>query len=343
MKKIITAMAFAIAGATAASAQAQADEIVKLQMDTRLDYQRDYLDGTTVKDNTGFEGKFLNIRLDGNINDQISYSWRQRLNKKHSDGSFFDATDWIYLNYKYDDRWSFSAGKEVVKIGSWEYDRAPIDIYAGSVFWNNIPCYQIGGSATYKLTASDALSIQFCQSPFFTETNRDLYSYNLYWQGSHGILSTIWSANLIEYQAGHYISYLSLGNRFNMGNTTLEFDIMNRASSHQGYFFKDCSLMGELSFRPSQKVTLHAKGTYDVNHSGNNADFCVLDGTELTMAGGGIEYYPLRSDSQALRIHASCYYSWGKNANPANSMQDKSLLMSVGIKWNMNLLSLKRN
>lgn len=118
------------------------DEIIRLDVDARLDYQRDWNDGHTVSDNTGFEGKYLVIRVDGNITGNLSYSWRQRLNKNHNDGSFFDATDWVYLNYDIN-RWSLSAGKQVVAIGGWEYDRAPIDLYGCSVFWNNIPCYQI--------------------------------------------------------------------------------------------------------------------------------------------------------------------------------------------------------
>ena len=73
--------------------KAQGEQIVNLQLETRLDYQREYLDGDAVKANSGFKGKYLNVILNGNINDHWSYSYRQRLNKAHSDQSFFDATD----------------------------------------------------------------------------------------------------------------------------------------------------------------------------------------------------------------------------------------------------------
>lgn len=319
-------------------------ELANLEIDARIDYQLDRLDGKTIDSNTGFEGKYLVIKLDGNITDNLSYSWRQRLNKNHSDGSFFDATDWVYLNYRIDPLWSVAGGKQVVAIGGWEYDRAPIDLYGCSVFWNNIPCYQLGASGSLDLGPSDRLTLQLCQSPFFTSSDRNLYAYNLLWSGTHGIFSALWSANMIEYRSGHYISYLSLGNRFTVGKVALELDLMNRATSGQRFLFDDCSVMGELSYRPTPKWNLAAKMTYDVNRSRRAADLCVLPGTELTMAGACLEFYPLAGSASrhSLRFHANCYYSWGRNANEADVMQDKTLLVDVGVKWNMNLFSIKR-
>ncbi len=325
----------------AAFAQSNDDKIMTLRLETRLDYQRNQLDGKTIKDNTGFEGKFLNIRLDGNITDNLSYSWRQRLNKEHSDRSFFDATDWVYLNYDYNS-WSFAGGKQIVAIGGWEYDRPPIDLYTCSVFWNNIPCYQIGGSVAYHVTGNDKVLAQLCESPFFTRDNRDMYAYNLLWQGNHGWFQSIYSTNMIEYRPGHYINYIALGNKFNVGKASLELDFMNRASSHQTFLLKDCSIMGELSYKPTDRWKVHAKMTYDVNRTNSLADLCVLPSTEMKLAGGGVEFYPLVNHSSTLRFHANFYYSWGKNANAADVMQNKSSIVDFGVKWEMNLLSIAR-
>ena len=96
MKKLICTLVIALAFL---GVKAQNDQIVNLQVETRIDYQREYLDGDAVKSNSGFKGKYLNVILNGNINDHWSYSYRQRLNKGHADQSFFDATDWIHLTY----------------------------------------------------------------------------------------------------------------------------------------------------------------------------------------------------------------------------------------------------
>ena len=315
--------------------------LMTLRGEVRLDYQRDMQDGHTVDGNSGFEGKYVNFRVDGRLAEGLTYSWRQRLNKHHEDASFFDATDWIYLDYRYG-AWSFSAGKQVVAIGGWEYDRAPIDLYGCSVFWNNIPCYEVGGSVAWHPTGRDKLMLQVCESPFFTPDNRNMYSYNLFWQGSHGVFSALYSANMVEYLPGKYISYIALGNKLSLGQWGLELDLMNRAASHQTYLLKDVSVMGELSWRPTSRWTVFGKATYDVNHSGTGADYCVMDGTELTMAGAGCEFFPLLTDRQALRLHLNCFYSWGRNANSANVMQNKTMLIDLGVKWNMDFLRLAR-
>lgn len=317
------------------------NEILRLDVEARVDFQWNARDGHTDDSDTGFQGKYLVMRVDGMIVPGLTYSWRQRFNKMHSDASFFDATDWVYLNYEID-RWGFQAGKEVVAIGGFEYDRAPIDLYSCSVFWNNIPCYALGVSAGYGITSSDRLSFQVTQSPFFTKENRNMYGYNLMWNGHHGFYDALWSLNLNEYAKGKYISYIALGNKFTYDKVSLELDLMNRASSHQTFFFKDCSLMAELAYSPNARWKIHGKYTYDVNHAGTDADLVVAEGTELSMAGAGVEFFPLMNKRHRLRLHANCYYSWGKNGNPGNPMQNKTLFVSAGLTWDMNLLNIKR-
>lgn len=338
MKKAIFALLLCTATASAAD---NGEKLLSLRAEARFDYQRDWNDWHTVSDNTGFTGKYLNLRADGTLTHGLTYSWRQRFNKPHSDSSFFDATDWLYLNYSFGD-WSIAGGKQVVAIGGWEYDRAPIDLYSCSVFWNNIPCYAIGGSLSYSLTGNDRLTVQMCESPFFTKENRDMYGYNLMWTGSHGCYQSLWSVNLLEYTPGHYINYIALGNRFTAGKWRVDIDLMNRSASHQTFLLKDCSVMGEIAYCPGSRWQLHGKVTYDINHSGTDADLCVLNGTELTMAGAGLEYYPILEKKHSLRLHANMYYSWGKNANSDNVMQNRTAIFDLGVKWSMDLLSFTR-
>ncbi len=342
MKRYLAILAVSAFMMPSYAEEAMTDEkILNLRVEARLDWMGDWLDGNTIKDKTGFAGKYLNLRLDGNITSNLSYSWRQRFNKPHKDATYFDATDWIYLNYKLD-RWSFAGGKQVVAIGGWEYDRAPIDLYGCSVFWNNIPCYEIGGSVGFSVTSNDKLSLQFCQSPFHTTADKNMYAYNLMWNGSHGCFTSIYSANLIEYLPGRYINYLALGNKFNFDKVSIEADVMNRASSHQTFFFKDMSVMAEVQYKPDGKWNIFGKYTYDVNKSGTAADFTVLNGTELNMVGAGVEFMPFVNARHVLRFHASGFYSWGRNANDADMMQNKTFTANVGVTWYMNLLSLKR-
>ena len=321
---------------------AQQESLLNLGLETRADYQREYIDGDAIKDNCGFKGKYLNIRADGRISDKLTYSYRQRLNKAHKDASFFDATDWLYLKYQMNENWAVSAGKQVVAIGGYEYDRAPIDLYFCSEYWNNIPCYQFGVNLTYTFNeGKDQLLAQVCESPFRLP-GKDMYAYNLLWYGSHGWFNTIYSVNMIECMPGEFINYITLGNKFNVGDFSLEFDIMNRAVRNQTFLMKDISLMGELSYSPSQKWNIFAKATYDVSNTDKAGDYCVMSGTEVTRVGAGVEYYPLDGGNKNVRLHAAFSHSFGKNGNPAGVLLDEQSYVTLGLKWKMNLLSFKK-
>ena len=336
MKKILLTLLW---GTCFFVVQAQ-EELLKLQAETRIDYQREYVDGRFIHSNSGFKGKYLNVIISGTIAKQFSYSYRQRLNKAHSDQSFFDATDWLYLTYRPDEHWGLSVGKQVVGIGGYEYDRAPIDLYFCSEYWNNIPCYQMGISADYTFNRKkDKVMFQLCQSPFRADAD-DMYSYNLMWYGSHGWFNTIYSVNMIEYQPDKYINYIALGHHLDFGKTALELDFMNRAANHQTYFFKNCSVMGELSYRPSESFNLFGKVTYDVNRTQVKADYCVHPGTELTHVGGGVEFYPLKNNKN-LRLHAFYSYAFGHNGNTEGAIPPEQNILNIGIKWKVDFLSLK--
>lgn len=312
-------------------------DYLRVYAEARADWQNVWNDGTVNDAVSGFKGQYLMLRFDGEIVPGLTYSWRQRLNKSQAD---FNGTDWVYLNWS-TGRWNLNAGKETVAIGGYEYDRNPIDLYGCSVFWNNIPCFKFGASVGYGITKRDRLTFQVSQSPFYTSEHNNLYGYNLMWNGSHGFYESIWSANMMEYLPGKYINYIALGNKFTYDKVWLEFDFMNRAAGHQRFLFKDASVMAELSYRPTGRWRIYGKYTYDINNTGTDADMVVLDGTRLNMIGGGVEFFPLSTDRQRLRIHADAYHSWGRNGNPANTMQDKTTYICAGLTWDMSLFNIK--
>lgn len=309
---------------------------IDVSLDTRLDFVEQWNDGDADHEASGFKGRYLNLMIKGDLGHGFSYNFRHRLNKTIEKSSFFDATDWIYVNYKPSDDYILSAGKQVVAIGGYEYDRAPINIYYASEFWNNIACYQFGASVT-RMFANDAFMIQACQSPFHQPGRNDMYAFNLQWNGNHGPWQTIWSVNALEWAPGRWINYISLGNRFEVDGLVAEIDLMNRASSHGAFWLRDFSLMADLAYQVSRRVKPFVKYTYDVNHR-NYADLCVKPGTEMNAVGCGVEYWPLLTNRSNLRLHADVFYSWGHN-NPEGVHLDKQLLVSVGLKWWVDIFS----
>jgi hypothetical protein len=335
----ITASAFLISIA----AIAQEASLLKLDVEARVDYMQEYQDHAKINDASGFKGRYLNIRMDGTLAENVSYSYRQRLNKPSKDATFFDATDWITLNYQ-SGNWTFSGGKQVVGIGGFEYDGAPIDLYFCSEYWNNIACYQYGASIAWDTDSrNDRLMFQFCESPFRRNVlnieNEEMFAYNVMWIGSHGIYSSLYSLNFIEYLPGRFINYLVLGNRFTSGDFRLDLDFMNRAVNLKD-FGKDFSVMCELKWFPISCLDIFAKATHDRNIAEEEGDWCVTPGTAVTRIGGGIEFYPIK-DSKALRLHLNCCYTYGKVAETA-VLQNKQTIIDAGLTWKMNMLNLKR-
>lgn len=321
------------------SIKAQNENIIKhLELQARGDYQREYIDGKAIRDNSGFKGKYFNFIISGEITEGLSYYYRQRLNRISSSSTFFDATDWLYLNYDATKNLTLSAGKQVVGIGGFEYERAPINIYFASEYWNNIPCYQWGVSATLHTNSQkDHFLLQVCQSPFRTYVlHNDIYAYNLMWTGQHNWFETLWSLNLQEFAEGKFINYITLGNALNFGKWRVELDLMNRAVDKQTFLFRDCSVMGEVRFKASDAVSVFAKATYDVNKSEKTGDYCVLPGTEVTRIGGGVEYFPLKNRN--LRLHADYCYTMGTQGNISGALRDKQSCINAGLTWNVNFI-----
>lgn len=341
MKRIVLMLASAV---VTISLSAQEAELFRLETEVRVDYMQEYQSGNKIDDASGFKGKYLNFRIDGRIAPGLTYSWRQRLNKPAANASFFDATDWATVNYNID-RWTLSAGRQVVGIGGFEYDKAPIDCYFNSEYWNNIACYQFGVSASYAVgTKGDNLMLQFCESPFrrnaLNVENKEMFAYNLMWTGTHDFFSSLYSFNMIEYLPGRFINYIVLGNKFTFSDFILELDIMNRTVSVEEPVGKDMSVMADLSWHPLERLSIFAKLTYDVNRSGEVGDLCVVPGTDIIRFGGGLEYYPLRS-TRNLRLHLNCCHTSGQAA-PTGILRPHQTIVDAGITWRMKLLDLKR-
>ncbi len=331
--------------AVSAIASAQEGELLTLRLETRFDYMQEYVKDAKINDNSGFKGRYLNIRMDGTIAEGVTYSYRQRLNKPQKDASFFDATDWLTLTYTRSN-WSVSTGKQVVGIGGFEYDGAPIDLYFCSEYWNNIPCYQIGASGAYTTSdMKDKFLIQICESPFRKNAlnvyNKEMFAYNAMWYGSHDIFSSIWSVNMIEYLPGKFINYIALGNKFTFGDFHIDLDIMNRAVSFREIAGKDMSVMAKFQWAPVQNLNIFAKVTHDFNNSEESGDWCVLPGTNITRAGGGLEYFPLKN-SRNLRLHLNCCHTWGTNSSPAGALQNRQTIIDGGVTWTLNMLEIRR-
>lgn len=312
----------------------------RAEIETRMDFDFNlYNDGSN---RSAFQGKYLNFRLDGKLAPGLSYSWRQRINAGNMGFSttFFEGTDWVYLAWQFADRFSVSAGKEVVAIGGWEYDLAPISMYYWSTFWNNVNCYEMGVSLHYT-DAHNHLQLQMTNSPYIVGKLDNLFAYNLIWYGDFNWFKPIWSTNLIEFEKGKFIHYIALGNKFDFGKSYLYIDVMNRANDCQDhFFFQDYTIIVEAKRQVTERLNLFVKGGYDRHEENKVEGFFPMDdpydwdlyvpaGTDYRYAGLGGEYYPLIGKN-TVRLHAFALMKSNGNESP-------SFQANLGLTWKLGI------
>jgi len=346
MKNRLFLTAIAALICSLASAQGLTTALIEL----RGDAVYNGIDGKTVTDNTGFQGSFFNVLLQGNINDKLSFDVRHRVNRTSFNKNFFDATDKALLHYAPNEKWRFSVGKRAYAVGGFDFDTTPINLFYTSQYCIDLPCFQWGVSAAYYFNQrKDRIELEMIQSPFrayhFDEaTSNNLYGYSTRWIGSHGCVDFIHSLNFFETNPGKFIGWIILGHRFNLGKWVIEADAINRSSLANGnsseWFFKNMSFIGKVKYSPIDNLTLSVKGSYDFNNTQKtDYDYLVCPGTSCGRIGFITEYFPLKDDDR-LRLHALIYGDWGKNTCPLGGVTDKMIYIAAGITWRIDFLKL---
>lgn len=323
------------------------EKVLALNVEARLDGQYVEKKGKEDRSQTGFMGKYIALKAQGTIAKGLSYTWRQRFSRTPKDNTFWDQTDILDLTY-HTGKFDIGAGKQVVMIGGYEYNRAPIDLMCPNLFVTNVACYQFGVSAGYQVSKNDYIALQVSQSLFATSEDRNLYAYNLQWSSARDLtywlrFETIWSVNEIEYQRGKYCNYLALGNKFVVNDKlSVLVDLMTRTYPDNN-FLKNNTFNGEVSYDITPKWRVTAKASYDCNRGVNTTEMSeIARGSQLAIGGAVVEWFPIRNNRHFLRMHAAAFYSKGDNRNEADMMQKNTFYASVGLTWHMNLLNIRR-
>ena len=205
----------------------------------------------------GFDyGKFnmrqLRIEAKGNVNEWLSYRWRQRLNRPNNGGDNIDnlptSIDIAGIGVKLGDKFSIFAGKQCAAYGGFEFDANPIEIYEYSDMIENMSNFMTGINIGYDFMEGQQLNFQVLNS-----LNGDFYSmygefnpemgifgegvvatpsklplvYTLNWNGNFAnVYKTRWSASIMSQAEGKNLYYFALGNELTLGKFNMYFDVM---------------------------------------------------------------------------------------------------------------------
>lgn len=340
MKKILLSFALFTLVVGGVSAQSPFGNWLKAaSVEMRADWQGNWAGTEKLPDESGFRGKFLNLKLSGDLGRYFSYNYRQRFSKEIASG-FFNATDYINVDFHPTEKWSVTAGKMPVPIGGFEYYYAPIDVYRYTEFCNNISCYQFGLQGAYKPTKHDAIEL-FAGQSIFRQPGADLYGFSARYHGTHGFYEALHSVGMFEYAHNLWINYIALGNTFNFSHGHFILDYTNRyASGYDASFFGDFTLSAELHVQPIKELNVFAKYSFDYNKE-NAGDLLVLAGTEQHSIGGGVEYFPIHG-RQDLRLHAAYTHHFGEPVRTIGGFADDGNFLTVGVTFRADLLNLKK-
>ena len=271
-----------------------------------------------------FCGDGIYLDINGKISPSFSYSWNQTIASRYIDDvSGFNGTNWLTLTYEIGS-FAFTAGKDGLLVGSFEYDTADIDSYyeINSMFYNMIDCWQWGVSAAYYPSDSHEVILQAANSPFsYGEPN--LFAYAAAWRGYWNCYESYWTANLWQYSKGKYVKSLNLGNRFYLGDFTMDLEYMTRSHKTKGLFTNDFTALISPSYEWNWG---RAFGKLCFEHIGENLPYeLAYDVGNYFLYGAGVEFFPLK-ENKSLRTQAV----WSTDNLGLNTI-------SIGLTWKFDI------
>ena len=300
----------------------------KFNLYLNMNMSYDAMDGYSDPVKNKFNVRQLRIEAKGNVNDWLSYRWRQRLNRSNAQGNNIDnaptSIDIAGIGVKLSDKWSIFAGKQCAAYGGIEFDLNPIEIYEYSDMIDYMSNFMTGLNIGYDFAAGQQLNFQVLNSlnGTFAETYGDVeYAeasktplvYTLNWTGNfNNVFKTRWSASIMNQAKGEKMTYFALGNELSLGKFGMFLDFMyskediDRKRILTSMLGGGASLPGaeymsivtKLNYRFTPNWNVFVKGMYETASLDKEVgEF--EDGKYRTSLGyfAGLEYYPMENSN----------------------------------------------
>lgn len=306
----------------------------------------------------GFDyGKFnmrqLRIEAKGNVNEWLSYRWRQRLNRPNNGGDNIDnlptSIDIAGIGVKLGDKFSLFAGKQCAAYGGFEFDANPIEIYEYSDMIEYMSNFMTGINIGYDFMEGQQLNFQILNSlngdfdsmygvvPNVTPSKLPLV-YTLNWNGNFSnVYKTRWSASLMSQAEGKNLYYFAVGNELTFGKFNMYLDFMySNDAIDRGRIMTDMlfegaqslentaymSIVTKLNYRFADKWNVFVKGMYETASVTEATSLIeeieeIEEGKYRTSLGylGGIEYYPMESNLHFFLTYVGRHYMYEEIAD----------------------------
>ena len=322
-----------------------------------------------------FKMRQLRIEMKGNINNWLSYRYRQRLNRSNDGGGMIDnvptSIDYAGIGIKLNNRFNLFAGKQCTAYGGIEFDLNPIDIYEYSDMIENMSNFMTGLNIGYNLTSTQQLNLQILNSRNgsfdstygITENEEgklpDLKSgklplvYTLNWNGTfNDIFKTRWSASILNEAKSKNMYYYALGNELNLDKFNMFLDFMyaqegidrngtitgivGRPGGHNVFDTGYLSVVTKLNYRFLPKWNVFVKGMYETAPVTKSTED-IAKGNYRTSWGylAGVEYYPMETNLHFFLTYVGRSYNFTSRAKILGQENYSTNRISVGFIWQM--------
>lgn len=323
------------------------DKMLNIMIDTRIDFQTAFKNGDL--ENAEFRGQTIRFWLAGEIIPGIRYRVRHRFNKPQTPlirDNYSSATDQAWLAFDIGKKWTLTAGKQSMQLGTFEYDYNGADIYQSTMVNGDIDMYKTGVNAAFHFLGQTMnLQIVNSDAPQFAseEYKNKALAANVLWEGDlfDKTLRTRWGYGLFQHSKTKFYHWLTLGTQLNIGKFTTELDYFlgNRNMDYSSIvsdpelgtrYVKDRS--AALNFKYNfGKWKPFIKGTWNQRH---DKDFD-SNAYESASIQGAIEFYPFTNPLiKDLRFHAAYIYTNTDFAGEFRNLKNEDThTILVGTRW----------
>lgn len=334
-----------------------------LYLNTHADFRSDW----TGNDFDGgrFEFKQLRVEMKGDINDWLSYRYRQRLNKGEGpDGNFdniLQAIDIAEVGFKVAPRWTITAGKQCAAYGGIEFDLNPIEIYQYCDMVEYMSNFMTGVRVAYDFAPGQQMQFQVLDG--YTRSSEQMYGnleraklpfvYTLNWNGTiSNCWNTRWSASFMNETKKEHMWYYALGNDFKITDRAGAYfdwmysregadrkgiitDIVGEQNGHKALDVDYMSFVLHANYFVAPKWNIFAKGSYETAGV-TKAHGDVVKGNYRTTWGyeAGVEYYPLpQRNLHIFLAYVGRNYKYSHRAASFGGADYNTNRVSAGFIW----------
>ncbi|MEC4114198.1 porin [Myroides pelagicus] len=317
----------------------QSKSRVKGYLDSRYENYTKIKSGETT--DSRFRVQQSRVYIKGNYKEKVSFAMRYRLNA--TTGT--DALEFAFLDYKVNDRWTLSMGKQFVAWGAMEFSYNGSDQYMYTNMLGSMDLFAPGASVTYHTQGQSfkvqgvSLSEQYSAAAYQNKAYAGLFL----WEGSlfGDRLKTRYSYGLVQHNGNRYYNWLMLGHRVSWNKWMVELDWMYgyrnvkddqlalMSAETSPYYVRDNTTTMSIRYK-TKKFSPFIKLMY--NHR-NALQVNSVYAQRGIM--GALEYYPfsdlLLKDLRLFATYSYINYDYKESIITPQALDEQQLY--IGVRW----------